>query len=156
MAVTVAKQGSQWTVADAWQNADAPYRLSNTVVASGDVLFGLSTRNSGQYFGVDVRTGTSLWASEGRQATNAAILRSGDLLFSLEDDGELIVARASRTAFEPVGRYKLSDTETWTPPVLSGGRIFVRTCRRWRCGRCELTAVRLNPRPVRSRRRRHE
>jgi len=126
MAYTVAKQGSQWIAQDAWQNEDAPYRLSNTVIGAGDVLFGLSTRNSGQYFGVDMKTGATLWTSEGRQAMNAAILRSGNLLFSLEDDGELIVARASRTTFDPVRRYKVADDETWTPPVLSGNRIFVK------------------------------
>jgi outer membrane protein assembly factor BamB len=126
MAYTMTKQGSQWIAQDAWQNEDAPYRLSNTVVGAGDVLFGLSTRNAGQYFGVDVKTGATLWTSEGRQATNAAILRSGNFLFSLEDDGELIVARASRTAFDPVRRYKVADVETWTPPVLSGNRIFVK------------------------------
>jgi outer membrane protein assembly factor BamB len=126
IAYTLTKQGSQWVAQDAWQNEDAPYRLSNTVVGAGDVLFGLSTRNSGQYFGVDVKTGSTLWTSEGRQATNAAILRSGNLLFSLEDDGELIVARSSRTAFDLVRRYKVADDETWTAPVLSGNRIFVK------------------------------
>jgi outer membrane protein assembly factor BamB len=126
VAFSVSKQGAAWTVADAWQNADAPYRLSNTVVAPGDVLFGLSTRNSGQYFGVDLKTGETLWTSDGRQATNAAILRSGDLIFSLEDDGELVVAHAGRAAFEPIRRYKVSEAETWTPPVFSGNRIFVK------------------------------
>src|SRR4030095_9823271 len=92
MAYTVGKRAAQWTIEDAWQNGGAPYRLSNTVVV-GDVLFGLSTRNSGQYFGVDVKTGATLWTSEGRQATNAAVERAGDLLFSLEDDGDLIVGR---------------------------------------------------------------
>ena len=109
----------------AWQNADAPYRLSNAVV-TGDVLFGLSTRNAGQYFGVDVRTGATLWSSEGRQAMNAAIAKAGDLWFSLEDDGELVVARANRTSFEQVRRYKVSDAETWTQPAISGNRIFVK------------------------------
>jgi outer membrane protein assembly factor BamB len=127
MAYTLTKKGTQWMAEDAWQNADAPYRLSNTVVGAGDVLFGLSTRNAGQYFGVDVKTGATLWTSEGRQATNAAILRSGNLLFSLEDDGELIVARSNRTSFDQLRRYKVADNdETWTPPVLSGNRIFVK------------------------------
>ena len=126
VAYTVTRQGAQWVAQDAWQNEDAPYRLSNTVVGAGDVLFGLSTRNSGQYFGVDVKTGATLWSSEGRQAMNAAILRSGSLLFSLEDDGELVIARSSRTTFDPVRRYKVADEETWTPPVLSGNRIFVK------------------------------
>jgi hypothetical protein len=109
----------------AWENTDVPMRLSDAVLA-GDVLFGLSTRNSGQYFAVDVKTGKTLWTSEGRQAGHAAIARSGDLLFSLEEDGELIVARNSRTAFEPLRRYKVSDAATWAQPSYSGNRVFVK------------------------------
>jgi len=124
-AYRVTKKGTQWVVDTAWENADVPMRLSDAVVA-GDVLFGISTRNAGQYFGVDVKTGKTLWTSEGRQAAHAAIARSGDLLFSMEEDGELIVARNSRTAFEPLHRYKLSDAATWAQPSYSGNRVFVK------------------------------
>jgi outer membrane protein assembly factor BamB len=125
-AFTVTKKGAEWAVEDAWQNADAPYRLSNAVATADGVLFGLSTRNSGQYFGVDIKTGATLWSSEGRQAMNAAISRAGDLFFSLEDDGELVVARAGRTPFEPLRRYKVAESDTWTQPVISGDRVFVK------------------------------
>jgi hypothetical protein len=67
-----------------------------------------------------------LWLSEPRQAGNAAIAKAGNLLFVLEDDGELVVARISRTAFEPLRRYKVADAETWAPPVILGDRIFVK------------------------------
>ena len=125
VAVTVTRRAGQWVVEPAWENTEAPYRLSNTV-ATSDVLVGLSTRNSGQYFGVDIATGKTLWTSEPRQASNAAILKAGALWFSLESDGELIVARSSRTAFDVVKRYKLSDAETWTQPAFSGSRVFVK------------------------------
>jgi outer membrane protein assembly factor BamB len=124
-ALRVSKKGTQWLVETAWENADVPMRLSDAVLA-GDVLFGISTRNSGQYFAVDVKTGKTLWTSEGRQAAHAAIARSGDLLFSMEEDGELVVARNSRTAFEPLRRYKLSDAATWAQPSYSGNRVFVK------------------------------
>lgn len=125
VAVTVARRNGAWSAEPAWENADIPYRLSNTVVLD-DVLVGFSTRNSGQYFGADIATGKTLWTSAVRQGNNAAILKAGDLWFSLESDGELVVARSSRTAFDEVRRYKLSDTETWTQPTLSGNRIFVK------------------------------
>ena len=102
-----------------------PLRFSNGVIA-GDAFVSLSTRNSGQYFSLDARTGKTLWLSEGRQAGNAALAVAGDLIFSLEDDGELVVIRYSATAFESLRRYKVADTETWTQPVISGNRIFVK------------------------------
>ncbi len=114
-----------WVTQVEWENADVPTRLSNSVLA-GETLFGLSTRNSGQYFAVDAKTGKTLWTSEPRQAPQAAIVRAGDLLFSLENDGELVIIRASATAFEPVQRYKVADTDTWTPPAISGNRVFIK------------------------------
>jgi outer membrane protein assembly factor BamB len=125
LAFTAARKGNQWITETLWENADVPMRMSNPVVV-GDVMFGLANRNMGQYFGLDVKTGKTLWTSEGRQAGNAAIMRTGNTIFSLEDDGELVVLRSSTTAFEPLKRYKVADSETWTQPAISGNRIFVK------------------------------
>jgi outer membrane protein assembly factor BamB len=124
-ALAIAKRNDQWVTDNVWENADIPLRMSDAVVV-GDVLFGLTTRNSGQYFAVDAVTGKTLWTSEGRQAAHAAIARSGDLLFSLEDDGELVVARNSKTGFEQLRRYKVSDAATWPQAAYSGNRVFVK------------------------------
>ena len=90
------------------------------------MLFGLSGRNSGQYYAMDAKTGKTLWTSDGRQAAHASVARAGDLLFSLESDGELVVARSSATAFEPLRKYKVSANETWAQPAISGNRVFVK------------------------------
>ncbi len=124
-AIAVKKQSNQWTTETVWENADIPYRLSNSVLVN-DALFGLTNKNSGQYFSVDAKNGKTVWTSEPRQAGNAAILRSGDLVFSLQDDGNLVVFRSGTAAFEPIRRYKVADSETWTQPTISGNRIFVK------------------------------
>ena len=69
--------------------------LSNPVVV-GDTLFGLSRRGRGEFFALDAKVGNVLWTGPPRAAENAAFVKAGDLLFILKDDGELIVARASR------------------------------------------------------------
>ena len=125
VAYTVTKNNNQWDVATTWENADIPYRLSNSVLM-GDALFGLTTKNSGQYFSVDAKTGKMLWSSEPRQAGNAAIVKAGNLAFSLEDDGELDVFRGGPAGFEMVKKYTVAESETWTQPTLSGNRIFVK------------------------------
>ena len=124
-AFTVTKKGSEWTTDVAWSNPDVPMRLSNAAPV-GKMLVGISTRNAGQYFAVDPATGKTLWTSEERQAAQAAIVTAGSVWFSLEDDGELVVVRTSPTAFELVQRYKVSDTPTWSPPAVSGNRIFIK------------------------------
>jgi hypothetical protein len=99
--------------------------LSNPVVI-GDTLFGLSHRNRGQYFAIDASTGQVLWLDRPRRAANTALVKADDLLFLLNDDAELIVARSSRTGFEPVKHYSVADSATWAQPAISGNRIFVK------------------------------
>ncbi len=124
-AFRVARQNDQWVAETVWENADINGRMSNAVL-SGDVMFGLTSRNLGQYYAVEANTGKVLWTSEGRQAANVAMARAGDVLFSLEEDGELVILRASLTGFEPLRRYKVAEAETWTQPAISGNRIFVK------------------------------
>ena len=119
------RQGDRWVANKAWENPDVSMRMSNGVIVR-DMLFSLSTRNRGQYFALDAKTGKTLWTSEGRQARQASIQTAGDLVFSLEDDGELVITRLTPAGAEPVRRYQLADEETWTQPVISGNRVFVK------------------------------
>jgi outer membrane protein assembly factor BamB len=125
VALNITRRNNQWVAEPAWESPDTPGRMSNSVL-DGDVLFGITSRNMGQYFAADARTGKTLWTSEGRQANNIALARAGNILFSLENDGELLIFRNSRAGFEPVKRYTVADTETWTQPAISGNRIFVK------------------------------
>ena len=124
-ALTVTKQNNQWATEKLWENADVSLYMSDAVIV-GDTLVGFSQRNSGQFFGLDARTGKTLWTSDGRQATNAAIVVAGDLWFALKDDAELIVARKSASAFELLRRYTVATSATWAQPAISGNRLFVK------------------------------
>ena len=124
-AFAVARRNNQWTTDTLWENADSQLRFTNPVVV-GNTLIGMSTRNSGQYYGVDVNSGKTLWLSEPRQGTNAAVAKAGSVVFFLEDDGELLVTRGNPTGFETIKRYHVADSETWTQPTISGKRIFVK------------------------------
>jgi outer membrane protein assembly factor BamB len=119
------RRDGTWTVETIWQTNDVSMYLSNPVVVR-DALYGLSQRSSGQYFALDARSGTVLWLGPPRQATNTAVVKAGDLLFLLNDDGELIVAKASRDAFEPLKRYTIADRATWAQPAITGKRMFIK------------------------------
>jgi hypothetical protein len=103
VAFAVARRNNQWTTETLWENMDSQLRFTNPVVI-GNALIGMSSRNSGQYYSVDAATGKTLWLSEPRQAGNAAVAKAGNLVFFLEDDGELLVARGNAAAFEAVKR----------------------------------------------------
>jgi hypothetical protein len=86
----------------------------------------MSPLNSGQFFWADAKSGKTLWTSPPRQAGNAAIVRSGNLLFVLKDDAQLMVARSTPGGFEPLKTYTVANSATWPAPAISGNRIFVR------------------------------
>jgi outer membrane protein assembly factor BamB len=124
-AFVAAPRDGTWTTENVWHTDDVSMHMSDAVVING-VLYGLSHLNSGEYFVLDLDTGKTLWKSEPRQAAHAAIVRAGNTIFSLEDNGELLVLRHNRTRFEPIVRYQVATTATWTQPVISGNRVFVK------------------------------
>jgi outer membrane protein assembly factor BamB len=115
----------KWVADMVWETKEVSMFLSNPVLV-GDTLYGLSERASGQFFALDARTGKVLWLGPPREAANTAIVKAGDLLFFLNDDAELIVARSSPKGFEPLKRYTVADSATWAQPTISGNRVFVK------------------------------
>ena len=124
-AFRVVRRGDEWTTENIWHTDEVSLHMTNGVAIDG-VLFGLSHLNRGQYFSLDLDTGQTLWTSDPRQAENAAIVRAGDTIFSLEDDAELVIVRNSRTGFEPLERYEVATSATWAQPAISGNRLFVK------------------------------
>ena len=124
-AIKPSVRDGSWVVEAVWNTKAVSMYLSNPVDVAG-TLYGLSTRSRGQFFAIDAKTGSVLWLGSPREAENTAVVKSGNLLFLLNDDGKLIVAKASRTRFEPVARYTVADSATWAQPTISGNRIFVK------------------------------
>jgi len=125
VALNVVKRNGKWDTANVWENAGVSLSMSNAVVAR-DTVFGMSSRNMGQFFALDARTGKTLWTSAPRQGTNAAIIRAADVLFILKDDGQMIVARANPARYEILKTYQVADSATWAQPTISGDRVFVK------------------------------
>ena len=125
IAIRPLKEGTAWSTETVWETTDAWLKMSSPVMV-GDTLFGLSSKNSGQYFAIDARTGEVLWLGQPREADNTAIVTWGDLVFLLNDDAQLTVARGSRMGLEPVRRYTVADGATYAQPTITGDRIFIK------------------------------
>jgi outer membrane protein assembly factor BamB len=125
VAFRVTRQNDRWSTEQAWENADVSLYMSDFVLG-GETIVGFSQRRSGQFFALDALSGKTLWTSDARQGTNAAIVAAGDFWFALKDDGELIVSRWKTSRFEPLRRYPVATSATWAQPVIAGNRIFVK------------------------------
>jgi outer membrane protein assembly factor BamB len=125
MRLAVNKTGDSWATEKAWQITELTMRFSSPV-RKGNLIFGFSNRNSGIFFCVDAESGKTLWTSDPRQGDNAVVLISGELLFLLKDNAELIIARASGKSFEPLHRYEVADSATYANPLMLAKGIVVK------------------------------
>lgn len=125
VAVRADKQGDSWRAEQAWEQKEV-FSYMATPVAAGNLLFGMSAKNKGQYFCLDAADGRKLWATEGREGETATLLTAGESLLILTNDAKLIVARNSPAGFESVRRYEVASSPTWSHPVLFGNRILIK------------------------------
>ena len=109
----------------AWTNTDVSMYMSSPAL-SGNTIFGLSNKNRGQFFAIDVKTGKTLWTTKGRDGENASIVRAGDYLLLATTNSELIVARANAAQYEEVKRYVVADSAMWAHPAFAGRTIIVK------------------------------
>jgi diaminopimelate decarboxylase len=87
-----------------WENKEVGMYMNSPVMAAG-MVWGLSHRNKGQFFGLDPTSGKTVWTSEGRQTENAAMLASGQTVFALTTESELSVYAASAKGLQHLRRY---------------------------------------------------
>ncbi len=76
---------------------------------------------------VDFATGKVLWDNVSGLRRGSLLLADG-LLILLGEHGELALAKATPTEYVEISRCQILDKKalTWTVPVLSDGRLFVR------------------------------
>ena len=124
-AVRLVQESGAWKPQQVWQNPDIPMYMSSPVVAGG-VMYGLTHRNRGQFYAVDVKTGKTLWTSPPRQGENAALTLASGVVIATTTDGELEVFRQSRTGFESVRTYTVADSPIWAHPAFAAGGILIK------------------------------
>jgi outer membrane protein assembly factor BamB len=126
IALRPVKRGQQWAADQAWLNKEVSLYM-NSPVLRGDILFGFSHRNKGQYFSLDVNTGKTLWIGDGRHGENASLQLAGDLLFTLDNDARLTVYPATAKLTSPVRQYQVAQSPTWAQPVILPGHILIKS-----------------------------
>ena len=124
-ALRVASGEKGFTVTEAWTRPDLPQYMTTPVLV-GETLYGLSSKQKGQLFALDPKTGRTLWESEGRQAYNAALTAAGETLVLLTGEAELRMFAASPEAYRERARYEVAPSSTWTHPLLADGKVLVR------------------------------
>lgn len=115
----------RWVTETVWQNKEVGMYM-NSPVMSGNLLFGMSHKNKGQFFCLDAATGKILWTGDPRQGENAAMVIADDTIFSLTNDADLILTSAAAKGANVVKKYKVANSATWAHPAIVGKRVLVK------------------------------
>jgi outer membrane protein assembly factor BamB len=124
-AVRLARRDGQIVAEEVWKNAENELYL-NTPVVAGNLLFGLSVKQKGQFFCLDADTGKTLWQSEGRKGENASIVNAGRYLLALTTDSTLYLLPPAAKGFEPAAQYAVARSPVWAHPLVTGDHIVVK------------------------------
>lgn len=111
-----------------WKTKNLRTQMNAAVLYQGH-LYGADgdTTEQAAFKCLDFATGEEKWAHPGF-GSGAAILADGKLI-ALSGHGELLVAPATSTGFNPTARAQVLGGKCWTAPVLANGRIFCRNGR---------------------------
>ena len=125
-AIRLTRQGAEIVPQQVWVNKDAELYMS-TPVLQGNTVYGLTTRQKGQFFAVDAETGKTVWQSPGRMGENAAIVNLNDkVILFLTNEAKLIVQAVDGKTYAPVAEYSVASSPTWAHPLILDRRILIK------------------------------
>lgn len=124
-AYAISRASGQWQATELWKNADVTMYTVAPLFADG-IIYGMSNKRRGQFVAVRASDGGLKWSTPGRDGNHASILQQGEHLLFLTDGGVLIVARRTAEGFTEERRYEVSQSSTWSVPVLLPDGMLVR------------------------------
>jgi outer membrane protein assembly factor BamB len=116
--------GGKTTATEKWFNNRMRIHIG-TAIRVGNHVFG-SSGDFGPAFltAVDVNSGRVAW--QDRSFARAQLVHADGKLVILDEDGTLGLATVSPTGLQVLAKASILDHLSWTPPTLSGTRLFVR------------------------------
>lgn len=124
------------TATELWNHKRFRVHHTNMVCVDGVVYGSNGDFGPAPLTAVDAKTGKVLWGD--RAFAKASFVLAGNTLYITDDDGSVAAATISPQGLKVLGEAQLLRANSWTVPMLSGSRLFVRD--RHRLLALELTA----------------
>jgi len=121
----VKESGDRWSVQATWENREGSVGYTSPVLI-GTSLWGFSHRDGGRLYRLDPASGEITWQGEPRAGEHATLVAAGDRLLVFEQNGHLAVLAAASEEPSRIARYRVSDTEVWAHPALTGPYLLVK------------------------------
>jgi outer membrane protein assembly factor BamB len=135
-AFKVSKGGAGFKADQLWQipgDKEVANHWSTPVFKDGHLygMFQFKEYGTGALKCVELATGKVKWSKSGFGPGNVILL--GGQVLALSDAGDLVVVEASPSAYTEVSRAKAVTGKCWSTPVVSNGRVYVRSTKEAAC-----------------------
>ncbi|HEX7180390.1 MAG TPA: PQQ-binding-like beta-propeller repeat protein [Thermoanaerobaculia bacterium] len=114
------KSDGKATVREIWNSRVMKNHFSSSVLYEGHI-YGF---DNASLKCIVAETGEQKWVQRGYG--KGSLIAADGLLYILSDQGQLVLAEAMPAGFQEKGRVKVMEGKTWTAPVLSRGRLYLR------------------------------
>jgi outer membrane protein assembly factor BamB len=135
-AFKISKAGAAFKADQLWQtpgDKEVANHWSTPVYKDGHLygMFQFKEYGSGPLKCVELATGKVKWSQPGFGPGNVILL--GDQILALSDAGEIVVAEATTAGYKELSRAKAVGGKCWSTPVVSNGRVYVRSTKEAAC-----------------------
>jgi len=127
----IERDGDRFKAAPVWSNRNMLNHHGN-VVLIGDHVFGASDGRG--WTCQSFATGETVWMERAKLPPGSVTVADGRLYCFSEGDGTTALVDASTSGWKESGRFRIPERsasrkpsgQIWTPPVVSGGKLFLR------------------------------
>lgn len=112
-----------------WENKEMLSHMATPILVDG-LLYG--TTDPGDLICIDPQTGITKWRQNGFEKGPLTMV-DGVLLVFDGKDGDLVMIDPKPDAYQELGRFKPLGGQSWTMPIISGGKLIVRNTKALAC-----------------------
>lgn len=120
------RTGNEWKAEQAWESRKVQF-YHTTAIPIGDYVYGSTGGATGGpafFAALNMKTGEIKWRERG--LAKATTLYADGRLIILDEDGVLMLAKASPEKFEIISKCNMLSKVAWTVPTLAGKTLFLR------------------------------
>jgi len=126
--------GDECSVKRHWHNETLDNKQGGIVLLDGRLYgYAPSQNRSKPWVCVDFESGETIFqdspVASSYKYKNGCLTYADGMFYLFSDDGKMVLAKPTDTAFEVTGRLKIEDPgerPTWAHPVVYGGRLYIR------------------------------
>lgn len=120
----IEKTGNEFTWTENWHNPELGVSFNTPVLKDG-YLYGHEAR-LGKLFCLNAANGETAWADTTAHNRFASVLDLGNEMLSLTGRGDLLVYEPNPEKYVEIAVYKVSATDVYAHPLVSGKRIYTK------------------------------